>query len=121
MIPTIVDSFFACPPITVILLFCESRALQSSPLCNQAAIKRRNMDQYMPICRDCQTHNLPYECDSIMHYGWMDFASIGRLLAFLQPTMTAKHPDCHLTSDGGVKPTKADWAMANIAQRCGVP
>ena len=88
---------------------------------NQAAIKRRNMDQYMPVCRDCETYNLPYECDSIMHYGWMDFASIGRLLAFLQPTMTSKHSSCKLTSDGGVRATKADWAMANIAQRCEVP
>ena len=116
MIPPIVDSFCACPPIAY-----HSRTLQSSPICNQAAIKRRNMDQYMPICRDCQTHNLPYECDSIMHYGWMDFASIGRLLAFLQPTMTSKHSSCKLTSDGGVRATKADWAMANIAQRCEVP
>ena len=88
---------------------------------NQAAIKRRNMDQYMPVCRDCETYNLPYECDSIMHYGWMDFASIGRLLAFLQPTMTARHSSCRLTSDGGVRATQSDWAMANIAQRCEVP
>lgn len=86
---------------------------------NQKAILGRSMDQYMPICRDCQTYSLPYECDSIMHYGWMDFASIGRLFAFLQPTMTAKHSSCRLTSDGGTKPTRADWLMANRAQRCG--
>jgi len=86
---------------------------------NQNAIKDRNMDQYMPVCRDCETYDLPYECHSIMHYGWMDFASIGRLLAFLKPTMTSKHSGCRLTSDGGTNPTRADWAMANRAQRCG--
>ena len=61
------------------------------------------MDQYMPKCYECDTYNLPYECDSVMHYGWMDFAASGRLLAFFRPTMTAKHPSCHLTSDGGKK------------------
>ena len=74
---------------------------------NQNAIKDRNMDQYMPVCRDCETYDLPYECHSIMHYGWMDFASIGRLLAFLKPTMTSKHSGCRLTSDGGTNPTRA--------------
>jgi len=85
---------------------------------NEHAIQSRRMSQYMPVCRDCQTYNLPYECDSIMHYGWMDFASIGRVFAFLQPTMTAKHSHCRLTSDGGSKPTRVDWEMANRAQRC---
>ena len=27
------------------------------------------MSQYMPKCYNCQTYNLPYECDSVMHYG----------------------------------------------------
>ena len=38
-----------------------------------------------------------------MHYGWMDFASIGRLLAWLRPTMTSRHPACTLTADGGLR------------------
>ena len=79
---------------------------------NVDAIDRRSMDQYMPKCYNCETYNLPYECDSLMHYGWMDFASSGRLLAFLQPTMTSRHSSCHLTSDGGNKATEADWEMA---------
>jgi len=83
------------------------------------AIKKSSMDQYMPICHSCETYNLPYECDSIMHYGYMDFASIGRLFAYFKPTMTSRHPTCKLTSDGGRKATKSDWAMANRAQGCG--
>lgn len=86
---------------------------------NEEAIDRKSKDQYMPKCYNCQTYDLPYECDSVMHYGWMDFAAAGRLLAFFRPTMTAKHPSCHLTSDGGIKPTEADWEMARRAQRCG--
>lgn len=86
---------------------------------NEDAIDRKSMDQYMPKCYECDTYNLPYECDSVMHYGWMDFAASGRLLAFFRPTMTAKHPSCHLTSDGGIKPTKADWEMARRKQKCG--
>jgi len=86
---------------------------------NRDAIKRSSMDQYMPICYNCATFNLPYECDSIMHYGYMDFASIGRLLAYFKPTMTSRDPSCKLTSDGGKVPTKTDWAMANRAQGCG--
>ena len=83
---------------------------------NEEAIDRKSKDQYMPKCYNCQTYDLPYECDSVMHYGWMDFAAAGRLLAFFRPTMTAKHPSCHLTSDGGIKPTEADWEMARRAQ-----
>ena len=83
---------------------------------NEDAIDRKSKDQYMPKCYNCQTYDLPYECDSVMHYGWMDFAAAGRLLAFFRPTMTAKHPSCHLTSDGGIKPTEADWEMARRAQ-----
>lgn len=86
---------------------------------NRDAIKRSSMDQYMPICHNCATFNLPYECDSIMHYGYMDFASIGRLFAYFKPTMTSRHPTCKLTADGGNKPTESDWAMANRAQGCG--
>lgn len=86
---------------------------------NEDAIDRKSMDQYMPKCYACNTFNLPYECNSIMHYGWMDFASAGRLLAFFKPTMTSKHPECQLTSDGGDEPTEADWEMARRAQRCG--
>jgi len=86
---------------------------------NVDAIDRRSMDQYMPKCYNCETYNLPYECDSLMHYGWMDFASSGRLLAFLQPTMTSRHSSCHLTSDGGNKATEADWEMARRKQNCG--
>jgi len=86
---------------------------------NRDAIKRSSMDQYMPICYNCATYNLPYECDSIMHYGYMDFASIGRLFAYFKPTMTSKHPSCKLTSDGGKEATASDWAMANAAQGCG--
>jgi len=83
------------------------------------AIKKSSMDQYMPICHSCATYNIPYECHSIMHYGYMDFAAIGRLLAFFKPTMSSRHPSCRLTADGGHTATQSDWDMANRAQRCG--
>ena len=86
---------------------------------NKDAIDKKSIDQYLPKCHSCPTFNLPYECNSVMHYGWMDFASAGRLMAFFKPTMTSKHPSCHLTSDGGSNPTEADWEMARRIQRCG--
>ena len=45
---------------------------------NEEAIDRKSKDQYMPKCYNCQTYDLPYECDSVMHYGWMDFAAAGK-------------------------------------------
>lgn len=86
---------------------------------HEDAIDKKSISQYMPKCYNCQTYDLPYECDSVMHYGWMDFAASGRLLAFFRPTMSPRDSSCQLTSDGGVKPTKADWEMARRTQRCG--
>jgi len=101
------------------LIHTQARADRNEHIqIHRDAIKKDSMDQYMPICHNCATYNLPYECDSIMHYGYMDFAAIGRLFAFLRPTMTPRHSSCHLTADGGNKPTKTDWAMANRAQGC---
>jgi len=81
-------------------------------------IKGTQLSQYLPICYGCQTFNLPYQCDSVMHYGYKDFAAAGRTLAFFLPTMTSVDESCSLTPDGGSQPTKIDWKMVNRAQRC---
>ena len=85
---------------------------------NQWAIDRKSKYHYLQKCDRCQTFNLPYECNSVMHYGTTDFATSG-LLAFMNPTMTSRHPTCHLTSNGADEPTGADWEMVRRTQRCG--
>ena len=40
---------------------------------NEDAIDKKSMDQYMPKCYACNTFNLPYECNSIMHYGRINY------------------------------------------------
>ena len=66
---------------------------------NMEAVKVNHRSQYGPPCHSChvrfssliidnlfiwnhifffQTFGLPYECDSVMHYGYKDFAAIGR-------------------------------------------
>lgn len=85
---------------------------------NMEAVKPDHRSQYGLPCHSCHTFGLPYECDSVMHYGYKDFAAIGRTLAWFFPTMTSVDDSCHLTPDGGEEPTDVDWKMVNRAQRC---
>lgn len=84
---------------------------------NKIAIREEKMAQYYPKCSNCRTYNLPYECNSIMHYGISDFSK-ARWMAPLLPTMISKSPTCVLSLDGGSVPTKSDWLMINYIQRC---
>ena len=86
---------------------------------NQWAIDRKSKYHYLQKCDRCPTFNLPYECNSVMHYGTTDFARSG-LLAFMNPTMTSRHPSCHLTSNGGDETTGVDWELVRRTQRCGI-
>ena len=102
---------------------------------NMEAVKVNHRSQYGPPCHSChvrlssliisfyflhfQTFGLPYECDSVMHYGYKDFAAIGRwvekpsieyasdikwnrmdcwclsrMLAWFLPTMTSVDDSC---------------------------
>lgn len=85
---------------------------------NMESIASAHRSQYGPICHDCHTFGLPYECDSVMHYGYKDFAKIGRTLAWFAPTMTPVDISCSLTADGGRRPTRVDWEIVNRAQNC---
>jgi len=60
----------------------------------------------------CNTHNLPYDCSSTMHYRDDAFA-IGD-----DPTMTAKDPtSCNLTT-GGQSVIQTDWDLLNLMYNC---
>ena len=85
---------------------------------DRSAVRTEKMLQYFPVCTTCKTFSLPYECHSVMHYGYSDFAVAPWWLAVFRPTMVARHPLCRLSIDGGSVPTRADWEMVNRAQRC---
>lgn len=85
---------------------------------NMESVSAAHRSNYGPKCRHCHTFGLPYECDSVMHYGYKDFAAIGRMMAWFAPTMTSVDSSCYITPDGGELPTSVDWAMVNRAQRC---
>ena len=85
---------------------------------DRSAVRVDKRVQYFPKCETCDTYSLPYECHSVMHYGYSDFARVPWWLSVFRPTMTSRHPSCHLTIDGGTVATKTDWEMVNRVQGC---
>ena len=72
-------------------------------------------DQYM-MCEACDvSHELPYECNSIMHYTTSTFSLGGR------PTMISKNERKCKTEDlkwGTSVPTENDWKVLKHALKC---
>ena len=48
----------------------DVRRLVSISTCFREAIRQEKLVQFFPKCESCPTYNLPYECNSIMHYGF---------------------------------------------------
>merc|ERR1719187_478110 len=64
------------------------------------------------ICDYCEIYdNIPYECDSVMHYGEMKFHRINKEIPIMKP-----HPgksDCNLAL-AGIRATENDWKLLNL-------
>lgn len=76
----------------------------------------QNPSQYDP-CRDCKLYpQIPYECNSIMHYGYETFRKPG-----YGKTMESRSRGCTVTAWGNSLPTSNDWKLVKIIanQVCG--
>ena len=50
-------------------LMCQGLSIAT---CFREAIRQEKLVQFFPKCESCPTYNLPYECNSIMHYGFRE-------------------------------------------------
>ena len=67
------------------------------------------------LCEDCETHGVPYKCNSIMHYyDWMFSTGPGC------PTMTAADGNLDCPNIGGNEPLEEDWELLR-REHCEVP
>merc|ERR1712080_277737 len=76
----------------------------------------QNPSQYDP-CTDCKLYpQVPYECNSIMHYGYETFRKPG-----YGKTMESRSRGCTVTAWGNSLPTSNDWRLVKIIanQVCG--